>query len=277
MEGFRKYFWIEKNKITMDYNKIFKLDKKLIFILGGNGYIGKEIVKALLASGAKVIILDKNKMNLTKNVKFYKIDLENSNSYKKKFNNCFKRFGTPDIFINTSYPKSKDWKLSNSENLKINSLEKNIKIHLNSYLWLMNSTAIQMKKNKIKGSIINLSSMYGIISQDPEIYKNTNKSENIIYSAIKGGINTFSKQLAVIYGKHDIRINTICPGGVINEKDYKKLNIDKNFRKNYFQKSPIKRFATTYDVACATIFLSSDASKYITGTNLALDGGWTAL
>ena len=107
----------------MDYNRIFRLDKKLIFIVGGNGYIGKEIVKALLALGAKVIVIDKHKMNLTKNVKFCKIDLENSKSYKKKIDDCYKMFGTPDIFINTSYPKSKDWKLSNSENLKIHSLE----------------------------------------------------------------------------------------------------------------------------------------------------------
>ena len=102
-----------------------------------------------------------------------------------------------------------------------------------------------MQQKVVNGSIINLSSMYGIVSQDPEIYKNTNKSENIIYSAIKGGINTFSKQLAVIYGKYNIRVNTICPGGVINEKDYIRLKIDKNFKKNYFKKSHINRNATT--------------------------------
>jgi len=261
----------------MDYNKIFRLDKKLIFVLGGSGYIGREIVKGLVALGGKVVVLDQHKIDLPKNVNFYPINLEKSISYKKNIARCFKKFGTPNIFINTSYPKSKDWKFSKSDNLKFASLEKNIKIHLNSYLWITNITAIQMKKKKIKGSIINLSSMYGITSQDPQVYKKTNKSENVIYSAIKGGINTFSKQLAVIYGTHNIRINTICPGGVINEKDYKKLKVDKNFRKNYFQKTPIKRFATTYDVTCAAIFLSSDASEYITGTNLLLDGGWTAL
>jgi NAD(P)-dependent dehydrogenase (short-subunit alcohol dehydrogenase family) len=261
----------------MNYENIFRLDKKLVFVLGGSGYIGQEVVKGLLASGAKVVVLDKYKINFPGIVKFYSINFESTTSYKKKIISSFKKFGTPDILINTSYPKSKDWKFSKSETLKLGSLEKNIKIHLNSYLWIMNSTAIYMKRAKINGSIINLSSMYGIVSQDPEVYKNTNKSENVIYSAIKGGINSFSKQLAVIYGKHNIRVNTICPGGVINKKDYKKLKINKNFRRNYFRKSPIKRFATTHDVACATIFLSSDASKYITGTNLTLDGGWTAL
>ncbi len=260
----------------MEYNKIFRLDKKLIFVVGGCGYIGQEIVRGLAALGGKVVVLDKHNIDLPKSVMFYQFNLDKGISYKKNIDICFKKFGTPHIFINTSYPKSKDWKFSKSENLKFASLEKNIKIHLNSYLWLTNITAIQMKKKKIKGSIINLSSIYGITSQDPQIYKKTNKSENVIYSAIKGGINTFSKQLAVIYGRHNIRINTICPGGVINKKDYKKLKIDNNFRKNYFQKSPIKRFATTYDVTCATIFLSSDASEYITGTNLLLDGGWTA-
>ncbi len=261
----------------MNYKNIFRLDKKLAFVLGGSGYIGQEVVNGLLTSGAKVVVMDKHKINFPKNVKFYSLNFENSKSYKKKFTTSFRKFGIPDILINASYPKSKDWKSSKSENLKSTSLDKNIKIHLNSYLWIANFTANYMKKKGVKGSIINLSSMYGIVSQDPEVYKNSNKSENIIYSAIKGGINTFSKQLAVIYGKYNIRVNTICPGGVINEKDYKRLKIDKNFKKNYFKKSPIKRFATTYDVACAAIFLSSDASIYMTGTNLSLDGGWTAL
>lgn len=263
--------------MTYSYKKIFSLEKKLVFVLGGNGYIGQEISKAICEFGGKLVILDKNLNNKSKLFRYEKINLENKTSYQKKILECFKKYGTPDVFINTSYPRTKDWKLSTSDHLKYDSLEKNISLHLNSYLWLTNIAALQMKKKNIKGSIINLSSIYGIISQDQEIYKQSPKSENIIYSAIKGGINTFTRQLAAIYGKNNIRLNTICPGGVINSKDYKILKIDKNFKKNYFKKVPIKRFATTTDVACAAVFLSSDASSYITGTLLTVDGGWTAL
>ena len=116
----------------MNYKNIFRLDKKLAFVLGGSGYIGQEVVNGLLTSGAKVVVMDKYKINFPKNVKFYPLNFENSKSYKKKFTSSFRKFGTPDILINASYPRSKDWKSSKSENLKSTSLDKNIKIHLNS-------------------------------------------------------------------------------------------------------------------------------------------------
>ena len=101
--------------------------------------------------------------------------------------------------------------------------------------------------------------------------------ENVTYSVIKGGISNFTKQMSSYYGQYGIRVNAICPGGVINEKDRKKLKVDYRFEKNYLNKVPLKRFARTDDVASAAIFLSSNASSYITGILLLVDGGWTAI
>ncbi len=134
-----------------------------------------------------------------------------------------------------------------------------------------------MVKKNIKGSIINLSSIYGLVGQDLEIYKGTNMKENVTYSIIKGGINNFTKQMSSYYGKFNIRVNAICPGGVINNEDKKILKVQKIFEKNYTRKVPLKRFARTDEIASVVVFLSSDASSYITGTLLPVDGGWTAI
>ena len=137
--------------------------------------------------------------------------------------------------------------------------------------------ASEMAKNKIKGSIVNLSSIYGLVGQDLEIYKGTDMEENLSYSVIKGGINNLTRQMSSYYGKVGIRVNAICPGGVINAEDKKYLRTQKSFEKRYTDKVPLKRFARTDEVASAVIFLSSEASSYITGSLLTVDGGWTAI
>lgn len=134
-----------------------------------------------------------------------------------------------------------------------------------------------MAKNKIKGSIVNLSSIYGLVGQDLEIYKGTDMEENLSYSVIKGGINNLTRQMCSYYGKLGIRVNAVCPGGVINSEDKKYLKTQKSFEKRYTGKVPLKRFARTDEVASAVIFLSSEASSYMTGSLLTVDGGWTAI
>ena len=126
-------------------------------------------------------------------------------------------------------------------------------------------------------SIIHLGSIYGLVGQDLEIYKGTDMEENLSYSVIKGGINNLTRQMSSYYGKVGIRVNAICPGGVINAEDKKYLRTQKSFEKRYTQKVPLKRFARTDEIASAVIFLSSEASSYITGSLLTVDGGWTAI
>ena len=250
------------------------LSKKTAFILGGSGKIGSEICKKLIESNCKVINFDIKK-NIQNN--FIKLNLEKISESKKIFNYSFKKFGCPNIFINSSYPKKKSWIYINSNNFNEKILNENIKVHLNSYLFYTNFFAKKMKDQKIKGSIINISSIYGNISQNPEIYKNSLIKENIIYPAIKGSINSFSKQLAVSFGKYNIRVNTVCPGGIVDIKNKKLFKNNKNFINQYLSRVPLKRFCQPVDVANLCIFLSSDLSSYITGTNIPCDGGWLAV
>tara|TARA_B100000780_G_C21110193_1_gene448576 strand:- start:1228 stop:2025 length:798 start_codon:yes stop_codon:yes gene_type:complete len=262
-----------------DYKKKFDLKNKLAFVAGGSGYIGSEIVHALSSMNCKVVILDifSNINYNNKNIQNEYIDLSNVSKLEKSFKKIIKKYGMADIFINASYPRTKDWKKNSFQKISLKSFEKNLKIHLNSYIWCSKIMAENMVKNKIKGSIINLSSIYGLVGQDLEIYKGTDMKDNLSYSVIKGGINNFTKQMSSYYGRFNIRANAICPGGVINNEDKKKLKVQKLFERNYLKKVPLKRFARTDEIASAVVFLSCDASSYITGTLLVVDGGWTAI
>lgn len=266
---------------TSNYKKKFNINNKIAFVVGGNGLIGKEVVSALSEFGAKVIILDLKKnvefLNNHNNIFFEyfnvsKLDLTESNLKK-----IIKKYNTPDIFINCSYPHSKDWKNSSFSEIKLRSITENVNIHMNSYIWIARLIAENMKKNKIQGSIIQLGSTYGVVGQNLSIYKNTKIKENLTYSAIKGGILNNTKLMASYYGKYKIRINCVCPGGLTGHiaGDSKKQPF--NFRKRYNENVPLKRMGNPDEIASAILFLSTDAASYITGTTFMVDGGWTSV
>ena len=262
----------------IDYKKKFENKNKIAFIIGGSGLIGSECVAILKMSGAKIVVLDKNSnFSSIKNKKnsdiFYDyFDCSNLNTIDINLNKIIKKYGCPDILVNCSYPKTNKWKTNSFNKIKLKELKNNLEIHLTSFAWIARYIANQMAKNKKKGSIIQFASIYGLVGQDLNIYKNTNFSENMSYSVINGGIISLTKQMASYYGKYNIRINNICPGGILDKK-----NQPKKLIKNYSTRVPMKRMCEKEEVAPAVLFLASDASSYITGTNLIIDGGWTSI
>jgi len=257
----------------INYLNQFKNNKKTAFIVGGAGFIGREITLALLSSGAKVIVLDINKpKNIKKkNYFYYYFDCSNTQNLFKNYNKVVDKFGSPNIFINCSYPRTVDWPENSFKDISFPSYKKNLDIHLNSYAWLAKFAADSMVAKKKGGSIIQLSSTYGVVAQNMTIYKGTKMRDSMTYSIIKGGISNLSRQMASCYGEHNIRVNSICPGGVEAKSMHPK------FVKNYRSLVPLKRLAKTSDVASAALFLSSDAASYITGTDFLVDGGWTCI
>jgi NAD(P)-dependent dehydrogenase (short-subunit alcohol dehydrogenase family) len=254
------------------------LNKKSIFILGGNGLLGLEIVKLFSNNARKIVILDINKKrNNNKKVFFHKFDSSDLDHVEKNLSHIIKKFGCPEVFINCSYPATDDWAENTFLNAKIESVKKNIEIHQVSYCWIAKVIAETMKKFKKKGSIVQFGSIYGILAQNPNLYENTNMKENFAYPIIKGGITNFTKQLASFYGKYKIRINTICLGGVKGHIKNNKKRQSKNFIKKYSSHTPLRRLALPEDAAYAAYFLSSDASDYITGSNLMVDGGYSII
>jgi NAD(P)-dependent dehydrogenase (short-subunit alcohol dehydrogenase family) len=255
---------------------LFSLNEKKVFVLGGSGLIGTSICDHFVNYGAKVINLDLKKNKLAKII-FHKLDLKNERNIEKKLQKLIKKFGCPDVFINCSYPASKDWK--NSSFLKVSHklISSNLNLHLNSYIWTARIIAESMRKNKVRGSIIQFASIYGVVAQNHRVYRGTNIEENMIYSSIKGGIIMNVKQMASHYGKFGIRVNCISPGGIQGHVKNSKKKQSSKFVKNYSEINPLKRLAKVDEISPATIFLASDASSYITGINLVIDGGWTSI
>ncbi len=254
---------------------LFKLQNKVLIVTGA-GLIGSEIIKGLAEAGAKVIIaeyddvkgktLEKKCKSSNLDVEFKKIDITNEESVNETIDDTKKSYGKIDAWINTAYPRTKDWG-KKEQLLNYNSWKKNVELHLGGYYLTSIKVAEVMKEQKF-GSIINFSSIYGINAPDFSIYENTEMTTPIPYVAIKGGIISLTKYIASYYGKYNIRANVIAPGGVFD-------NQPDEFVRRYIQRVRLGRMANPIDIVGPAIFLVSEASSYVTGQVLIIDGGWT--
>jgi NAD(P)-dependent dehydrogenase (short-subunit alcohol dehydrogenase family) len=170
--------------------------------------------------------------------------------------------------VNNAYPRTKDWGTPFDE-LSVESWQKNVDLQMNSVFYITQQVLLQMKKQK-SGSIVNMTSIYGVIGNDQTIYEGTKIKTAAPYSAIKGGLINFTRYLAGLYGQNNVRINCVSPGGIFDSQDPK-------FVAAYEHKVPMKRMGYPEDIAPAISFLLSDEAGYITGQNLIVDGGWTAI
>ncbi len=271
----------------IDYLKKFRLDGKIAFVFGGLGLIGREVSIAYAMAGAKTFVLDLDsekghsfEMEMNKkgySVNFKMFDCADIINIEKNFSLLIKGDNVPNIFINCSYPRTLDWGNSSFKKVTLESYSKNVEIQMNSYAWLARLAAEAMVKGAKNGTIIQIGSTYGTVGQDLTIYEGTDMHENMTYAAIKGGIINLTRLMASYYGQYNIRINTLCPGGL---EGHVAGNSDKQnqvFVKQYSQKTPLKRLGRGEEVASTALFLASDAASYITGATVMVDGGWTAI
>ena len=269
----------------IDYLQKFRLSNKTAFVVGGLGLIGKEVCKAFAVAGAKTIIID---VDAEKGKSFYNImhsegydatfelfDCANMLLIENKFKKIIKRNNCPDVFINCSYPRTKNWNKSSFKSISLDSFRENVDIHMNSYAWLARLVAESMIKKTNSGSIIQLGSTYGVVGQDLTIYEGTEMHENMTYAAIKGGIINLTRQLASYYGQFNIRVNTLCPGGLTGHVAGTSDNQNLLFVEQYNKKTSLKRMGLPEEIASTALFLASDAASYITGATIMVDGGWT--
>jgi NAD(P)-dependent dehydrogenase (short-subunit alcohol dehydrogenase family) len=269
------------------YLENFKLKNKVSYVMGGNGLIGTEVSKALSTAGSKIIILDIDNQkgialaNELKNnnyiANFELFDCADLERMDKNFLQLINKYGNPDIYINCSYPRTEDWARSSFQDISLNSFRTNVDIHMNSYSWLAKLFADKMIENDEGGSIVQFGSTYGVLGQDLTVYEGTDMKENMAYAAIKGGITNLTRLMASYYGKYNIRINTICPGGISGHVAGKSATQNPIFKKKYCNKTPLKRMGTPNEIASVVLFLSSPASSYITGETVMVDGGWNSI
>jgi len=265
----------------IDYLNKFNLMSKTAFVVGGLGLIGREVSTAFVSAGAKTIVLDsdnresaafENEMRDAGYETYFRyFDCADMDQIDKNFSLLLKKFGYPDVFINCSYPRTEDWGMSSFKKVTLASFRRNVDIHMNSYAWIARLAAESMVGAGIKGSIIQLGSIYGIVGQEQMVYEGTDMHENMTYAAIKGGITNLTRQMASYYGQFNIRVNSLCPGGISSD------NHDPVFVDQYSKKSPLKRLGRAEEVASTALFLASDAASYINGATIMVDGGWTAI
>lgn len=270
---------------------MFRLDGKVVVLIGGNGYLGRNFSKAILEYGGILHSCDIDdteyedikelKGEYPKKFHIHRVDCTKKNEIDAVKKLIFNRERRVDVLINSATMKGSDFYLPFEEA----SLEGwNIGLLGNLTIpFLTVQTFIPIMVRQRKGSIINIASHYGIVGNDQRIYEGSNlhkvyvkdhpKIKQVyshgVYNAAKGGLISFTRYLAAYYGKYNIRVNCISPGGVYHE------NENKTFVKKYSEKTPLGRKANPDEINGAVIFLASDASTYITGHNLVVDGGYT--
>jgi gluconate 5-dehydrogenase len=255
--------------------KLFSIKNKVIVITGATGYLGSKMVKHLSKLGAIVIVLstkiDKalklcDKLNISKKQAF-QIDLSDTAYTKKVIQDIYNRYKKIDILVNNGYfvvhkrfnsYTKEDWNTS---------LDGTI-ISLDN---VVQSVVPYMKKNK-QSRIINISSVYGIVSPNPEVYPNEDKINPLSYGVGKAGIIQYTKYAAMMLAKYNITVNTISYGMFPNINLIK----DKKFLKKLAKKTMLNRIGDPKEVTSAIYFLSLDESSYITGQNIIVDGGCTS-
>ena len=266
---------------------IFDLSNRVAIITGGAGLLGEKHAEAIAEFGGIPILLDIDKINghkIAKKIsKKFKIDcqfilcditdelqiLDAKNSILHDYNGI-------DILINNAainpeINSIKGKNLSRLENFSINQWNLELNVGLTGSMLCSKIFGHEMA-NKRKGVILNISSDLGIISPDQRIYKINGLSENdqpvkpITYSVIKHGLIGLTKYLATYWANKNVRCNAICPGGIYN-------NQPKEFVKNLLKLIPLGRMADPNEYKASILFMLSDASKYMNGVIIPIDGG----
>ncbi len=231
-----------------------------VVVTGGEGLLGKACISAITEAGGTAISADISGGDVH-------IDIADENSIKECVQGLVEKHGHIDGWINGAFPRTDDWGIK-FEDVPSESLRKNVDAHLNGY-FLCCQNVLPVMKTQGKGSLINIGSIYGVTAPDFTVYEGTDMTSAAAYAAIKGGIVQLTRYLAAYYGPDGVRVNTISPGGIID-------NQDPTFVKNYEAKTPLKRMGKPSDISPAAVYLLSEDAAYVTGHNLVVDGGWSA-
>ena len=263
----------------MSQKQLFDLRGKVCLVTGGAGLLGQAFSTALAVQGATTLIVDVNQeagekvvkkirtVSGNKQVFFYTCDITSPKEIKVTLKIILTKHKKIDALVNNAYPRNKNYGRK-FENVTYEDFCENVGMHLGGYFAMTQAVTAVMKKQRT-GAVINLGSIYGFTAPKFEIYTGTDMTTPVEYAAIKGAVVNLTKYLASYLGKYNIRVNTLSPGGVAN----KQPDI---FVQKYSERVPLgNRMAIPEDLIGALIFLISDASRYITGQNIVVDGGWT--
>ena len=244
-----------------------RLKDHVIVVSGGSGLLGKAIILELKKEGATAVNFElSGQTDLGRH--FVQCDITNTESVNDALFLVEQEWGKIDGLVNNAYPRTKDWG-TDFEEIPYSSWQQNVDMQLNSYFY-MSQQVLKTMKTRRSGSIVNMTSIYGVVGNDFGVYEGTNIVPPAAYSAIKGGLINFTRYLAAKYGPYGVRANCVSPGGIFDHQPAA-------FVEAYEKKVPMKRMGTPEDIAPVVAFLLSAASRYITGQNILVDGGWTCI
>ena len=255
----------------MDYKKLIDMTGKVCIVTGGTGYLGTENVKILKDFGATVVVADiraaeERWANAPQPVGdlFVECDVSASESIRACFQKVYDTYGHIDVLINcASYGEQLEY-------MEDDVFNKGVDGSLGVVFRGMREVVPFMKKTG--GSIINYCSMYGIVSPDLRIYGDNPQKQPPNYGAGKAGVAQITRYAAGALAQYGIRVNSITPGPVPNPRNQD----DAAFNAQLANKTMLGRFGQSYEIAGAILLLASDASSFMTGSNVTVDGGWTA-
>ena len=268
----------------------FDLKGRIAVVTGGAGLLGHEFCKTLAEAGAAVAVVDLNKAGIQKSAdtlaksgyqaKGFTADITQPGSVDALVTSVLAEYGRLDILVNSAAldPKfdpdamEKGITAGSFEDYPLDQWNAALNVNLTGMFLVTQACVKPMLANDKKGSIINICSTYGLNGPDQRIYIKDGKRvayKPVYYTVTKAGVMGFTKYLAAYYAGTEIRVNALTPGGVFNNhEDY--------FVKNYSAKTILGRMAHGDEMNGALLFLASEASSYMTGNNVIVDGGWTA-
>ncbi|MEG1813935.1 MAG: SDR family oxidoreductase [Clostridia bacterium] len=269
----------------------FSVAEKIAVITGGLGQIGAEFVREYLGRGARVAVFSRNvseskrksvfapELLISPSLMFCAVDITDRLSINKALDEVEAEWGIPCVLINNAgldtQPSAPPEVSGPFEDFPEDVFREVVEVNLVGTFLMTQAVGARMAKNG-GGSIINVGSIYGMVSPVQDIYAYKKEQTGVpfvkpvAYAAAKSGLYNLTRYCATYWGKMGVRVNTLTPSGVFRDTQ------DKEFQRNYCNRIPIGRMAQPDEYNGAAIFLGSDASRYMTGSNLIIDGGWTA-
>ena len=238
---------------------MINLQDKVVIITGGKGQLGTIVSNKFKDLGAFVYDLDISD----------DFDLRDKEKVYKQYNKIFKKHQKVDILINNAGVSVFDDTMERTDKDFDYVCNVNLKGTFNS---IQSFTKCYNKYKQKKGSIVNIGSLYGVVSPDFKIYEDNDRKNSEIYGATKAGIIQMTKYFAVYLADKNIRVNCVSPGGIFNQNNPQ----NKEFIKKYKERCPMNRMANDVEMVGGIAYLSSDISSYVNGHNLIIDGGYTA-
>lgn len=269
---------------------MFDLRGRLAILTGGAGMLGRQYTRTLLAAGCQVVVADVSGEQAAVAAREataqaggeavgYGVDVRKKDEVEAMVAATVERFGRVDILINNAAIDPKfdsnvaTQQANTFEDYPLELWQQSLDVNLTG-AFLCSQAAGKVMVRQKKGVIVNICSTYGLVAPDQRLYQREGEAEQKLfkpapYSVTKAGIAHLTRYLAAYWGNKGIRVNTLTPGGVFNSQD-------DEFVTRYASRTPLGRMAGQNEMNGAMLFLVSDASSYMTGANVVVDGGWTA-